>query len=283
MPFASSTDATVATVRAPSPSGFGVRLVSALILIPVALVEVVLGSPYFDVLVGLAGALIAWEWARLVGGGRLVPAGVVGIAAVLAATIGYSFLPAGWTFGVVVLGAVLTAAAAALRGGKPLWLGLGVLYAGLPCIAVLWLRAAPPAGLATLLWLFALVWATDTGAYFAGRTIGGPKLMPSVSPKKTWAGLAGGIVAAAAVGVVSGLLIDGASPVFVAVASAVLAVVAQAGDLAESALKRHFGAKDSSRIIPGHGGVMDRVDGLVTVVLAVALASGLAGRTVVAW
>jgi phosphatidate cytidylyltransferase len=162
------------------------------------------------------------------------------------------------------------------------WLMLCVLYVGLPCVAILWLRAEP-LGLATLLWIFALVWATDTGAYFAGRAIGGPKLMPAVSPKKTWAGLFGGMVAAALAGAVVGFIVDGASPWLLAVVSAVLAVIAQSGDLGESALKRRFGAKDSSGLIPGHGGVLDRVDGLVTVILAVAAVSALGGESVVAW
>lgn len=282
MPFASSTDATAATVRALSDSGFRVRLASALVLIPVALVGVLLGPPYFNMLVALAGALMTWEWARLVSRGRLPAAGILGIAAVLAAIVAMSFLPVWQVLAILAAGTVLSAAVAVSQGRSAGWIGLGVVYAGLPCIAVLWLRTLP-AGLETVLWIFVLVWATDTGAYFAGRTIGGPKLMPSVSPKKTWSGLGGGIAAAAAVGAVAGILVDAASPALVAAASAALAVIAQTGDLGESALKRRFGAKDSSHLIPGHGGIMDRVDGLVTVIVAVATASGITGEAVLAW
>src|SRR5690606_19948813 len=110
-------------------------------------------------------------------------------------------------------------------------------------------------------------------AYLVGRRVGGPKLAPVISPKKTWSGLGGGVLAGFAVGGVAGLLIDGAAPLVLAAISGALALVEQAGDLGESALKRHFGAKDSSNVIPGHGGVLDRIDGLVAVVVAVALLS----------
>jgi phosphatidate cytidylyltransferase len=125
-------------------------------------------------------------------------------------------------------------------------------------------------GRGPLLWVLFLVWATDSGAYFAGRAIGGPKLAPRISPKKTWAGLAGGMLAAALVGwAMQNGVMPGAWRL--AAASAALAVVAQAGDLAESGLKRYFGVKDSSQLIPGHGGVLDRLDGLLAVAPAVAV------------
>lgn len=282
MPSASSADAIAGTVPALRSTGSWTRIASALVLIPVALVAAILGSPYFDVLVILAGALMAWEWARLVGEGCLLPPGALGIAAVVAAVAAVQFLPVQQALTVLAAGALLTGAVSGIGRGRGGWYLLGVLYAGLPCVAILWLRSQP-LGLETVLWLFALVWATDTGAYFAGRTIGGPKLMPAVSPKKTWSGLVGGAAAAAVAGALAGMLIDGASPARLAFASAVLAVVAQAGDLAESALKRHFGAKDSSQLIPGHGGVLDRVDGLVTVVLVAALAAAVTGESLVAW
>lgn len=281
MPFASSVDATADTVPAPSKSGLGMRLVSALVLIAVALAATFLGSPYFDILVIAFGGVMAWEWGRLIGGGKVAPAAVVAILAVVGAIFTLELASPGLALAALVAGALL-AGGMARRGTRGAWLTLGVLYVGLPCLALLWLRAGT-VGLQTVLWMFALVWATDTGAYFAGRAIGGPKLMPSVSPKKTWAGLIGGVLAAAAAGAVSGALIAEASPWLLAVASALLAVIAQIGDLGESALKRRFGAKDSSGLIPGHGGVLDRVDGLVTVILVVAAATLLAGRSVVAW
>lgn len=283
MPSENSADVTVATVPAPKDSGLRVRLISALVLIPVALVEVLLGSPYFDALVVLAAALMTWEWARLCSGGRLTLSGMVAVVAVGAAVLSVSLLSAGLALVGVLAAAALVGVVAAATGGSPFWLALGTLYAGLPCVAVLWLRAEPAAGLETLLWLLALVWAIDSGAYAVGRRLGGPLLAPRVSPKKTWSGLGGGVAAAVAVGVAAGLLIEGASPVVLGLTSAGLALVEQAGDLGESALKRHFGAKDSSRLIPGHGGVLDRLDGLVTVILTVALVSAVAGGSMVTW
>jgi phosphatidate cytidylyltransferase len=174
-----------------------------------------------------------------------------------------------------VLGAAALAAAlsgwadSGLRYGK--WCALGVLYVGLPCLAVLWLLEDPKAGFVTLIWLMAVTWATDTGGYVAGRLIGGPKLAPRISPNKTWAGLAGGIVGALAVGLVVALWFGQGNVGAILLISGVLAIVGQGGDLFESWVKRHFGVKDASSLIPGHGGVLDRVDGLVAVSLAVAI------------
>ncbi len=125
--------------------------------------------------------------------------------------------------------------------------------------------------------------AADTGAYMAGRLIGGPKLVPRISPNKTWAGLVGAILAAAAVGWITSLVITLPSPWFLMMISGALAVIEQAGDLFESFLKRHFGVKDSGRIIPGHGGVLDRVDGLLAVTLAVAGIESFIGGGILGW
>jgi phosphatidate cytidylyltransferase len=122
-----------------------------------------------------------------------------------------------------------------------------------------------------VLFLLLAVWATDIGAYFAGRLIGGPKLMPRVSPNKTWSGLIVGVLAAGVVGAVFAMTQAGLSPVRMAIAGIVLGLVAQAGDLMESALKREYGVKDASALIPGHGGVMDRIDGLVAAVVLAAI------------
>jgi phosphatidate cytidylyltransferase len=183
----------------------------------------------------------------------------------------------------LLLGAALsTAAGMRVAHGRGFWHGLGTLYIGLPSIAIIWLRARPELGLATLVWMLALTIAVDSGAYLAGRTIGGPKLAPRISPKKTWAGLAGGIIAAVLVGLLTARAMGAASLLPLALASALLAIVEQAGDLAESGFKRYFGVKDSSRLIPGHGGFLDRVDGLLAVSLAVAVAQSLGGG-LLAW
>src|SRR6202040_3785156 len=154
------------------------------------------------------------------------------------------------------------------------WAAAGALWIGLGTAAFLYLALAGGRGMA--LWLLAVVWATDIGAYAAGRSIGGPKLAPRLSPNKTWSGLAGGVASAALVGLITAKLGGGPGGIL-ALVSAGLAVVAQIGDLAESLAKRHFGVKDSSKLIPGHGGLLDRLDGL----LAASVATGSARAVLV--
>jgi phosphatidate cytidylyltransferase len=271
-------------VRPPDASAFRTRVISALVLAPVALVPAYVGSYFWDALVAVMGALMAWEWAGLCGSGKQSRVGALAtaLAPVAVATRAlWGTIPAA---GVIVVSALAVGGGARLeRTANPAWRAAGVVYVGLPCLAMAWLRASPVDGLATLLWVLALVWATDTGAYLAGRGIGGPKLAPRISPNKTWAGLGGGMVAAAVIGLAASFLVPGATAAIVVPLSAALAVVEQAGDLFESAVKRHFGAKDSSRLIPGHGGVLDRVDGLLAVSLAVAALSAAFGHTILIW
>lgn len=151
------------------------------------------------------------------------------------------------------------------------WLAAGIAYAAILLFAPLILRRDPALGFAAILFLFAVVWATDIAAYFAGRALGGPKLWPAVSPKKTWSGAAGGTLGGVAAGVVTVKLLGvSVAPMLILVAF-LLSVTAQAGDLIESAVKRHFGAKDAGSIIPGHGGLMDRLDGFLTAAAAAAM------------
>lgn len=156
---------------------------------------------------------------------------------------------------------------------RPLWLGTGVIYAGIFFVSMLLLRSDPRLGLIALIWLFAQIWATDIAAYFTGRAVGGPKLWPAVSPNKTWSGAIGGTIGGLVAGAVT-LLIAGLSlrPIHIIVMLAVV-IAAQLGDLMESAIKRRFGVKDSSQLIPGHGGLMDRCDSLIAAA-AMALAIG---------
>lgn len=164
--------------------------------------------------------------------------------------------------------AVLAGAAIAVAiANADLGLGLGLVYAGLPVAGLLFLRGLEH-GLALALWTMAIVWATDIGAYFAGRAIGGPKLASRLSPNKTWAGLGGGMAAALLAG--AGIAAGAGLPRAFLLLGAPLAVLAQAGDLFESWLKRRAGVKDSGRLLPGHGGALDRLDGLVPVATAVA-------------
>jgi phosphatidate cytidylyltransferase len=169
-----------------------------------------------------------------------------------------------------------------------LWIVVGILYAAVSALAPIALRASHDFGLNTIIFLFAVVWTTDIAGYVVGRLIGGPKLWPAVSPKKTWSGAIGGLVGAVLFG--SAVVHFSGIPVgWVALLAAVLSVVAQGGDLAESAIKRRFGVKDASHIIPGHGGVMDRLDGFIVAALLAVLV-GLAragldnpGRGLLVW
>jgi phosphatidate cytidylyltransferase len=147
----------------------------------------------------------------------------------------------------------------------------GLVYILVPCTFLAWLRADPESGRLAIVWLFAVVWATDTGAYAFGRAIGGPRLAPAISPKKTWAGLIGGMVSAAAAGAAVIAFAGSDAMAGFAVAAGLIGGVSQSGDLFESWVKRRFGVKDSSNLIPGHGGLLDRVDGLLAAALALAL------------
>lgn len=140
---------------------------------------------------------------------------------------------------------------------------IGVLYLGLNLMALIWLRSQPEIGRDLTFFLLLSVWAVDTGAYFAGRLIGGPKLAPRFSPSKTWAGLFGGMAAAAAIGLLWAFIAGARQPQLALLLGPVVAVIAQTGDIMESALKRRAGAKDSGNLIPGHGGILDRIDGLL--------------------
>jgi phosphatidate cytidylyltransferase len=266
--------------------GLASRVLSALVLAPVVIVSVALGSPWFDLVLILAAGLMAREWGRMAEGGRpkhstaimaaIVMAGVVGI------TMSVDFH--------ILLGLGLTSAVLLFLWAKqaavvaPAWLAFGTIAIGVPCMALDWLRADPDYGRLTIFWLFGVVWATDIGAYVAGRTIGGAKLAPRVSPNKTWAGLAGGVASAALVGFgVAVWFVQAPHPLVLAGLSAALAVLAQLGDLGESGLKRHFGVKDSGRLIPGHGGVLDRCDGLLSTSPVVAIVYWSVGGAFFSW
>jgi phosphatidate cytidylyltransferase len=166
---------------------------------------------------------------------------------------------------------VLAGVLARMRPSHWLWAGIGVALVGVPTVALVWLRSVPQLGLDLLLWLLIVVWATDTAAYVVGRRVGGPRLAPSISPGKTWSGLGGGVIGASLASVITAWALGSERLVHAAGLGAVFAVLAQLGDLAESALKRRAGVKDSGTLIPGHGGVLDRVDGLLLTAPALAL------------
>jgi phosphatidate cytidylyltransferase len=258
------------------PSRWGdlaTRTIVGVVLVTLAFTCVWFGGWPFRALVVIAAALILLEWYKMT---HVDPRAlrVVGVALFLGISVA-SIWNANFMLGSLMVTAVLAAAVMllsyVLKQRGLFWGGLGFAYAMLPCVALLHLRDVPALGSTIVLWVIALVVATDTGAYFAGRIIGGPKLLPSVSPKKTWAGLLGGMACAALTGFAFAYYTPPYNPLLIAGISAALAVVAQSGDLTESSLKRAFDVKDSGHILPGHGGVMDRLDGLAFVAPIVAL------------
>ncbi|HEU5095798.1 MAG TPA: phosphatidate cytidylyltransferase [Reyranella sp.] len=164
-----------------------------------------------------------------------------------------------------------------LTRGRPVVRGLAILYGLAAIVALLWLRHQPDRGRETVLWVVACVWATDIGAYFVGSLAGGARLAPAISPGKTWSGLVGGICLSAIVSATCGLVFARGDTIALALVGAGIAIVAQAGDLLESAAKRRAGLKDSGHVIPGHGGLLDRVDGLIAALVFVGAARLIAG------
>jgi len=241
------------------------RIVTAAALIAVALAAIMLGGTVFwIVVIGLAMLMMA-EWADLVGARppskRLsLYALVVPLAIMAPIAAGPGFLALG------LIGAAFFFVGATTRAG---WLAGGIVYVAVPVLALLLIRQQKDIGLLYTIWTLALVWMCDIGAYFAGRLIGGPKLAPVVSPNKTWAGLFGGMAAATLFAVALHYWCGLGKTALLA--TPFLALLAQGGDLFESWLKRRAGAKDSGTLFPGHGGVLDRLDGLVPVAPAAAL------------
>lgn len=228
-------------------------------LIAVTVGALLSGGIIFWILLSVAGVLMQGEWGSLTGASvdqRKAAMFAVSVPLALLCPLAAGI---DWP--------VLIAAAAAFffvaLTSRNVKLACGIVYVCLPVVALQYLRVQPPYtyGLLLTFWALSLVWATDIGAYFAGRTIGGPKLAPRVSPSKTWSGLAGGVLAALVTGFLLHRFAD--LPVQLAAASGLLAVAAQLGDLFESAMKRRAGVKDSGTLLPGHGGVMDRLDGVV--------------------
>ena len=252
------------------------RVLASLVLIPLVLLAAWLGGAAFSALCGLAAVLLLNEWNGVTRGGRrdAVFAAVLGLL-VLTAVLAVAGRPLA-AAGVLLAGA---AAVSVLFPGEraPAWAAAGLLYTGALPPAAEALRADDGLGFPAVLWLLTVVWATDVAAYFAGRILQGPRLWPQVSPKKTWSGAVGGLVVGALLGALVARLTAGSPVLPVLLLSAAVSVAAQAGDLLESGVKRRFGVKDASRLIPGHGGLMDRVDSLVTALAAAVLIGAARG------
>jgi phosphatidate cytidylyltransferase len=249
----------------------GVRALSAAVLIPAVLADVWAGGIWFHLFVALIGILMAQEWVAIVHRGNPVQFALHAAGAMCGALLPLDVGLGGGLVAIAVL-FILSSLLAVLEGkGGPAWRYLGVPYVSIPLIALVLLREDPDYGIAAIVLIMLMVWAADTLAYFAGRIIGGPKLAPRISPKKTWAGL-GGAMAGSSLGALAvGFWLGLPALLVLVLVAALLAIVEQAGDLFKSAMKRHYGVKDSGRLIPGHGGVIDRVDGLIAVATAAAL------------
>jgi phosphatidate cytidylyltransferase len=249
------------------------RIVAAAVLIPLAVAIAYAGGWLWAALVTLAAIGLFVEWLAIVGLSGAMRVTVPGVATL--AVAGLCFAIGRLDAALIVL-AVGFIAVVSIAPERRSWAAAGFLYAAAAEIASVLVRLDPVKGFAALMFVLLIVWVTDSGGYFAGRGIGGPKLWPRVSPKKTWAGAAGGLVASLAVAAgFAGLDLGKTLPLLVL--SAVLSTVSQLGDLFESAVKRRFGVKDSSQIIPGHGGLMDRLDGFVAAVVVAALFGFLRG------
>ena len=262
------------------------RVISAVILGPMFLALVWLGFPYFGILIAAMAGVMAAEFANMDGRRGPMQRGAIVLTCVLAAAA-TAWVSTAMALAVVVIGTLATMIADQASGRRGLHLiHVAVAYVALPAIAMIYVRGFDPEGATralSLFWLLAIVWGTDIGAYACGRIIGGPKLAPAISPKKTWSGAIGGLVfgmgASAGVLWLYGAQI-GSKPLIVAL---VAAVATELGDLLESGLKRWYEVKDSGTLIPGHGGLLDRFDGLWVAAPVVALFCWVFGGGVHQW
>lgn len=239
------------------------RILSGIVLAIVVLAATWFGGLAFRVLAAAIGLLVYYEWSTIT---RLPETDFRGnafgwLSVVLVSGLvlfGFDEFALPLLMGAIAIGIIYSLA---LKGSG--WLAGGIAYSGLTVISLAAIRGDTAHGFAAMLFIFAVVWATDILAYFIGRAIGGPKLAPAISPGKTWSGAIGGAISAVIAGTLLHMVFFSLNGLWVPVIALVLSVFSQIGDLFESFIKRRFGVKDSSRLIPGHGGVLDRVDGLV--------------------
>jgi phosphatidate cytidylyltransferase len=271
--FSDPDKTTAAPAQGKAPSNLVMRIAAAAVLAPLAIAIAYAGGWLWALLVvGVACGLYV-EWLLIVNDTQDRRAMLIGVAALLIAGLLMACGYASVALAIAVAGIIIVALASVEQGA---WNAAGLLYAAAALLASIVVRFDTASGFLALIFVLLVVWVTDIGGYFAGRGIGGPKLWPRVSPNKTWAGAIGGLVLSVAVAIAFALLGFG-KPTSSVVLASLLSVVSQLGDLFESAVKRRFGVKDSSQIIPGHGGLLDRLDGFVAAIIVVALIGILRG------
>ncbi|MBP5534734.1 MAG: phosphatidate cytidylyltransferase [Alphaproteobacteria bacterium] len=259
-------------------SNLFLRVISALILAPIVLTAIFYGTPAYDILVAVMGALMSWEWEKMLCDRKSYVSVSLTLMSALVVFLIKDINP------VLVLGIIaFFALFLYVKSNKNLLLSFGAFYIGLPLLSMMYIAYFTDSGLSDLnysynhiLWLLFVVWATDVGGYIFGKSIGGPKLCPKISPNKTWAGLLGGMFLSAVVTYIFVVSMNHyydseLSMKYFLLSSVVLAFISQVGDIFESKIKRYLNIKDSSNLIPGHGGIFDRVDGLLFAAPAVAL------------
>jgi phosphatidate cytidylyltransferase len=248
------------TTSTPSVRNLVLRILSAAILAPLAIGAAWLGDWPFTIFWGLAAIAVWWEWIGLVepsGRNVLLATGIC--ALILQGVV----VEAGHLKIAIMFVALGVIAGIVTAGRQAPLVAAGMIYASALLIATVIVRNDAKYGFAAIALLYAIVWGTDIGGFFAGRAFGGPKLAPAISPKKTWSGAIGGTVAGVAAAIAVAHIFSIRNPIMIGIVALVLSIVSQGGDLFESWLKRQFDAKDASRLIPGHGGAMDRLDGFI--------------------
>jgi len=262
-----------------TPTGgreMALRVLSSVVLIPVGLLAAFMGGTVVMLVAGAFALVAAFEWERMArsalgGANRLLLAvlALTALGAVLSVRVGLEHAAL-----VALLGAGLAFLIARRARGKALVIAFGAAYVSFPFAAFIWLRDLQPDGRSILLAILCLVWVSDIAAFFTGRGVGGPRLSPKDSPNKTWSGALGALIAASLAAGMIGFFVK-AEVVLWIVAGAVLSAFGQVGDLLESRFKRGFGVKDASGFIPGHGGVLDRLDSLMAASVACAILARL--------
>lgn len=266
-----------------SGSSLWPRVIAAAVLIPTTLLAVYGGGWVLAVFTTAAGIAMAREWVQIVHRETMQWRFALHAVALASSQALLAMGRPAWGVTAILLTALIGSVAGQARGERGVWIALGILYIAVPCLAFVWLRQIVPYGFETVVWLLAVVWSTDSAAYVAGSAFGGPKLAPLISPNKTWAGAIAGLLAGLLISIVLAR-VSGLVPTVEFLATSLgLSVLTQCGDLAESFLKRTFGVKNASDLIPGHGGALDRLDGMIFATLGLAAYVEWVGHSPIRW